>query len=48
MSTMKQLAEVFAKFIFWFENFFYIIAMFFYESFLIPVLYFKIIYHIVR
>lgn len=45
--TMKNFGEAFGKFVFWFENIFYIFGFLLYELFLIPILFFKIIYHII-
>ena len=47
-STMKNFSDAFAKFMFWLENSLYILAFVLYELALIPVLYFKMLYHIVK
>lgn len=47
-SLMKRAAEVFSKFIFWVENFLYIIAFIVYEIFLCPLIYFKIMGNIFK
>ena len=45
---MKSAAKVFAKFIFWFENFFYIIYFIFYEFLMWPLIIFKVLANIWR
>jgi len=47
-SLMKRAADVFSKFIFWAENFFYIIAFIAYELCLCPIIYFKIMGNIFK
>lgn len=47
-SMMKKAADVYSKFIFWAENFFYILAFFSYELILCPLIYFKIIGNIFK
>lgn len=46
-SIMKQASKVFAKFIFWFENSFYIFFFFLYEIVLWPAILFKVLYNII-
>jgi hypothetical protein len=43
--TMKQLSDLFGKFIFWFENIFYLLAFIFLEASMIPLIYVKQIYN---
>ena len=45
---MKRTAETFSKFIFWFENMFFLMAMFLYLSLHIPYLYLRTIFNIIR
>ncbi len=45
---MKRSAEMFSKFIFWFENMFFLVAMFVYLSLHVPLLYLRMIFNIIR
>lgn len=47
-SIMKKAAELFAKAMFWIENFFYIVIFFMYEFCLVPYLYIKMFSNIVK
>lgn len=47
-SFMRRGAECFSKFMFWAENFFYIIFFTFYEFVLCPVIFLRVIYNIFR
>ena len=45
---MKAMGDCFAKLMFWIENFFYIIAFLVYEILLVPLIYLRVLYNIVR
>ncbi|CDW71841.1 UNKNOWN [Stylonychia lemnae] len=45
---MKRASEVFSKFIFWFENMFYLMIMLIYLLMLVPLIYLRMIYNIVK
>ena len=47
-SFMKSGSEVFAKFIFWFENAFYIFLFVLYEFILCPLIFLRVFYNIAR
>jgi hypothetical protein len=47
-SIMKQASEIYAKFIFWFENSFYIFGFLIYELILCPVIFVRVLYNIFR
>ena len=46
--SMKVMGECFSKLIFWVENFFYILGFFIYEISLVPLIYFRVLYNIIR
>lgn len=45
---MRSTVEIFSKFIFWFENTFYMVSLLIYFLLLVPYIYFRIIVNIVR
>lgn len=45
---MKKASVLFSKFIFWLENIVYIIAFIIYEVALVPIIFVRIIYNIIR
>ena len=45
---MLSASKHFSKIMFWVENFVYIIFFFFYEFFLIPLVFFKVLYNIIK
>lgn len=45
---MKKMSEVFSKFMFWFENVFYILFMLIYEMIMMPMIFFQILWNIIR
>ena len=45
---MKAMGDCFAKLMFWVENFFYIIGFMVYEFVLVPLIYFRVLYNIIR
>jgi hypothetical protein len=47
-SLMKRTAEMFSKLVFWAENIFYIFCILAYELFLVPLIYFRVLYNIIR
>jgi len=47
-SEMKKMSEVFSKFMFWFENVAYIILILCYEMIMMPIIFFQILWNIVR
>ena len=47
-TLMKKTGDLFAKFIFWLENMLYLLVFFLYELVLIPFIFFRVIYNILR
>lgn len=47
-NLMKRAAEIFSKFIFWFENTFYILALLVQELLFVPLIYIKVMFNIIR
>ena len=47
-SLMRSASDLYSKANYWFENFFYLFAFMFYELFLIPFVYLKVIYNIIK
>jgi hypothetical protein len=45
---MKRMAELFGKLMFWLENLLYFIIMFIYEMILVPFIFFRVCFHIIR